>query len=1192
MRAEYLAARSLAVVSARYTFHRIVSDASLPDENCLVRPGGIHLQSTDISLAEALLFLKSLDLAGFKSFDRPTRLEFPEGISALVGPNGSGKSNIVDAIRWCLGEQSARDLRGQRADDLIHAGKRRVMGSAEVTLTLESGPGDAVEWAERSVSRRVYRSGESEYLVNRARQRLRDVSAALHEVGIDNPRFVVVNQGMADFLLSATPGERRGLLEQAAGLSGYRQRREEAATKLGSTEQNIGTIEVVLAELEPRLRSLRRQARAVEEREELAARLQRRLQQWYARRWGDLVAQLAALDAEVSAAAVERRQQSDALVRLEERAETSHARERAWRASVDSATSALHVTERERDAARHDLDRVIHQLSALEALRREREQRAASVVEEIRVAADRHAEAERALEALDAEIAAREADASGVPALLQEHRSRLTEVQERNRTTDRERARVAGEASRLRERRRGYALELTHLSARQGSLGDWLTKTDGDLERLQEELRASSEALERTRGEEADAEARLASAERDVAGAQERLSRLQRTGGRVRNRLSLLGRSLRDAEQLAARLQATLVGTVLDGLIVEEGWHRAVAAALGDWAFVRSSDVATLSARDTHSFLEWREGLAGHDARWADELVSSPGQAPPLLLGTVVVPDPAHAREIWDRIAGLPALRVGSPWLQVVTRDGVAISPAGTRTHLLDDRGAAYLRVRSEVERLGRLVSAWTARQGRLRAAEEKARREVEDASTNLAALQKTAHAIRQSRAQHGAEIQRLERARTHLTSERDQRRKEQAALNTDLQRVEGEDAAAATRLIELTTSLSDLERRRGDTARELETCRARVAEIERRIADARRSVDVLKARRVSEQQLVSLLHRDARRLEAEAETLRAQQQTGREEVERVQATKQMAEARLADLHTVHVEQARALAETRGRRPLEEDLREELRTARARAAEAVGVHERATARQGELQAERSRLSAEIARELQTHPQALPPVEGENPPSEDELRRLRGRVMQYAELDSSVIAEYRELAQRQEYLSSQVADLRAAAEGLREIMAVSDREMRTRFQGALASVNREFEHIFRVMLRGGEACLEQIDDDGGIEVRATLPGKRARSSSAFSGGERALVASSLLFAVLRIRPTPFCVLDEVDAALDETNVDRYLAALREISSRTQVIVVTHNRATMAAANALYGLTLDAEGASTVLSLRLDAYQEAV
>jgi chromosome segregation protein len=213
---------------------------------------------------------------------------------------------------------------------------------------------------------------------------------------------------------------------------------------------------------------------------------------------------------------------------------------------------------------------------------------------------------------------------------------------------------------------------------------------------------------------------------------------------------------------------------------------------------------------------------------------------------------------------------------------------------------------------------------------------------------------------------------------------------------------------------------------------------------------------------------------------------------------------------------------------------------------------------------------------------------EDVPTAQEVQRLRGRASQYADADESVIEESRELEERFAYLQRHAEDLRSAADNLQEIMELADNEMRGRFADAFAAVNTEFGRVFEVMLRGGHAELIE-NPDGGVDIVAQLPGKKTRSSAAFSGGERSLVASSLLFGVLKIRPTPFCVLDEVDAALDESNVDRYLLALRDISERTQVIVVTHNRATMAATDTLYGMTMDDEGVSSLLSLRLDAYE---
>ena len=249
-----------------------------------VAPCVVTLQCSAV-LRRDDLYLKSLDITGFKSFARSTRFEFTPGITALVGPNGSGKSNVVDAIRWCLGEQSARDLRGHRAEDVIYAGSRHVLGAAEVSLTFSASTGESTSPADVTIARRVYRSGDSEYLVDGRKARLRDLLERLRSLGIDGSRHIVVTQGMADALLSAAPIERRSLLEQAAGLSGYRVRRDEARQKLGTTEGNIATIVLVLEELEPRLRSLRRQARAVEDRAEAQEALRSRLHDWFSERW-------------------------------------------------------------------------------------------------------------------------------------------------------------------------------------------------------------------------------------------------------------------------------------------------------------------------------------------------------------------------------------------------------------------------------------------------------------------------------------------------------------------------------------------------------------------------------------------------------------------------------------------------------------------------------------------------------------------------------------------------------------------------------------------------------------------------------------------------------------------------------------------------------------------------------------------
>jgi chromosome segregation protein len=337
-------------------------------------------------------------------------------------------------------------------------------------------------------------------------------------------------------------------------------------------------------------------------------------------------------------------------------------------------------------------------------------------------------------------------------------------------------------------------------------------------------------------------------------------------------------------------------------------------------------------------------------------------------------------------------------------------------------------------------------------------------------------------------------------------------------------------------------------------------------------------------------IRREAERLGHELRFNDEQREALGGELERLRSQQELARRRVDELDNLLLEQSQRVTQVREAQPRVAEQTQALRDARALLSELVSRHERALAASVQLEAERRSVREEMEREL--GPRADLPTAVVDAPTDDEVRRLRVKSAQYAEVDESVIDEWRELSQRQQFLQGQVDDLRAASENLTRIMNLADREMRERYAAAFRSVSEEFARVFRLMFQGGEAGLEEIDDEGSVEVRAQLPGRRSHSSAAFSGGERSLVASSLLFGVLRIRPTPFCILDEVDAALDENNVDRFLTVLRDLSEQTQMIVVTHNRATMAAADVLYGLTMDDHGVSSLLSLRLDSYEPAV
>ena len=1136
-----------------------------------------------------VLFLKSLDIAGFKSFSRGTRFEFAPGITALIGPNGSGKSNVVDAIRWCLGEQSVRDLRGQRAEDVIYAGARQVLGAAEVSLTFSPAREEAPTLSDVTVARRLFRSGESEYLLDGRKVRLRDLTDRVRAIGIDGSRHIVVTQGMADALLSASPTERRSLLEHAAGLSGYRVRRDEARHKLGTTEQNIATIGLVLDEMEPRLRSLRRQARAVQERESAAELLLTRLHDWYASRWQIAMSEADAKEQRAVRHARERASSEEQLAALENAAEHSLRAEREWQASVDALVAANRQLERERDTAERARTKNEQSLLAVDRQLESTDARAqrATVAEQ---------EAVRRIDQIEQTLTIARADTERL--LLQ-----MTDTTDR---FDRESTLLGGAQAafgdiqrEVNERERSMQVMIRQGETLRGSL-------EATERRTAEVNRWLESALNAVKADDVEREmlvARLAECTSQVERLETQLQSAEDAGNEWRmrtTRLDILIARTRAATSDAQRRHDSGVKT-LDGLGVADGnsliesisvtrgWEAAVAAGLGTWARVGASASAQRLHEDLSSrFDAWRAGLDGavRPGVWGDSVVRGmpAGRVNPLKTCVLAETD-AEAARIWAAVRGLSAHTIGTPGIRVITRAGTCWNAVGRETSSGDDRAARYLRLKREVATLAAKLAILSQRGARLGNARAKAvdalaqhERVIESARADLrlaraGALEAQAclaSSVRK-RADTEARIASLRAELDHLADARRTQAADHARWAESKSRAE-----QAIRTVHQTYH---------DRVAQVETLRSATVELDIARREARQAYEIATAHERTYKNLHDAALTERARLQRElaagvAERSELEKARGslRSEAAELQREAERC-TRLLEEHSLRV------ACERAQRPDSGSSSDDLRQVRARVNALVRDHERAQAEHLAAQERLTALAAQIHEDLELSPDELRPS-GDPPPSELEVRRLRSRASQFADAEPAVIEEARELAERHEYLTKHLEDLKAAAETLRTMMDIADAEMREQFDLAFGAVNEEFSRVFEVMLRGGRARLESVEG-GGIEVVAQLPGKRTRSSAAFSGGERSLIASSLLFGVLKMRPAPFCVLDEVDAALDEGNVDRYLEALRDISRRTQAIVVTHNRATMAAADVLYGMTMDADGASGVLSLRFDS-----
>ncbi|HEY8685477.1 MAG TPA: chromosome segregation protein SMC [Chloroflexota bacterium] len=1135
------------------------------------------------------LFLKSLDITGFKSFARTTRFEFTPGITALVGPNGSGKSNVVDAIRWCLGEQSVRDLRGQRAEDVIYAGSRHVLGVAEVSLTFAATTVESSSPAELAIARRLYRSGDSEYLVDGRRARLRDLLDRLRDLGIDGSRHIVVTQGMADALLSAAPTERRSLLEQAAGLSGYRVRRDEARQKLGTTEQNIATIVLVLGELEPRLRTLRRQARAVQDRQEAQTILRGRLHDWYAARWRVAGAELAELQTRTKHIADERGRAEAVLAELENASEAVLQDERAWQQRIDMLVAANRALEREREAADRVRSETDHNLNSLEAQRAGLDgpiHRARTAALEVEL---RMTEAEESARKAEADVALARAEEEGLG--LKVDHARRTFAQAEVELQKALEAAAEHERSRSAELEHGARLEreIDRANRRREDLVHWLASAHGRMQEGEQETAVLTAEAAQVQMQVGSLTEQFEAAEQIVAAWRARGTRIDSILSRMKGAATGAQRRRDSATRALGTHDDGGTESVLQTISVQRGWEAAVAAALGSWAHAPVNGNARCSMHEDEvpGFAAWRNSLecrAGSGI-WADSVVDGlvVTRINPLRT-TLLAETGAEADRIWQALRGMPAHTVGTPALRVISKEGESWDAVGHIASSSDDRAASYLRLKREVSTMTRRYTTISARMSRLETARDESAEHRREAEATLESMYAGLRACRKH-------LTDLETRMAGLILQRTDLEERCLTLGTELNNLDDAQTFLASEYTQWESSHRELHALENElTARvdqassHVESRRAVLSDLDHHRREARQRLEVALATSRAQYELKSAIRSEQTRLQGELTTGATDIAVLDQTVLRLKDERSACVEQVERFDVLLEEHSAVLSTARTARPTRHVSGDQVRAARLAVSNLVRQDERAQAESTNSGNKLDALRAEIDEELQVSPDELSPSNAE-PPTEVEIKRLRSRSMQYADADPSVVAEAAELAERHAYLLKHVEDLRSAADTLRVMMEVADAEMRTQFDAAFAAVSEEFSRVFEVMLRGGNARLDQLDG-GGIEVVAQLPGRRSRSSSAFSGGERSLIASSLLFGVLRMRPAPFCVLDEVDAALDEGNVDRYLAALRDISMNTQAIVVTHNRATMAAADVLYGLTMDSEGTSKALSLRLE------
>ncbi|MBO8141889.1 MAG: chromosome segregation protein SMC [Firmicutes bacterium] len=1170
--------------------------------------------------------LLALQLLGFKSFPDKTELRFGPGITAVVGPNGSGKSNIVDAIRWVLGEASGRALRTPRATDLIFAGtsSRKPLGMAQVTLILDNADQAlSLPYAEVSLTRRIYRSGESEFLINGQPCRLRDIQELLLGTGLGRGGMAIVGQGEIDAVLSADPRERRLLLEETAGTSRYRAQKREAVQKLSQAQADLDRVRDMVVELTQRHEGLQAQARAAARYRELVQALREARACQAAREWLAAAGRLKTLQAEAQ-------QAQQALLEAEAAWERTGETARAFREQAASAQAELQKAERERQEAEARLAAVVHELDVALVKRQAAERQMASLdgemerrQKELAAARDELARVQEELSLARQRAQVLRSEAAATQRELAVYDAQHREVMGRLEAARSEALEVLQRLAHQRNETRRLESELASLAAKKARLGDTLDALAKEQDEWRKALGQALGQLQERESRLKDFQRREAEASKALKQAETHLAELVRSAAGIRSRLEEARAARRAILRLEDNLSgyqpavkavlqadpplAGIRGTVAQLMEVPTPFEAAIQAALGaalqyvvvdDQAAVKAAiehlrarragratflPLDTLRARRWPGDLQWALSAPGVAGRAAD-LVNCAQDVQVVaehLLGRILVVETLERAMALSR--ELPA------GVRLVSKTGDLIVPGGPVTggSTQADPKAGLLARRRELRE-------WEERQ-------RSAQRELEQAQQQLAAAQEDVEALKGAVARYRTAAQQetlaLERARHAAAAlEKEGQRLEKAAAlhRAEQEEVRQTEAATRERLAQAQAELRELEAREGDLRQALHHLTEkgrREEEGRRRRADA---LAEARSRLAAREEAVKSLEREAsacrRRLDEHKAALDRMDEERR--------------ALAADLERL----VKTQAELEERMPR---AREEARRAQEREAQAAArvsqVRQAADAADGEcararLEAERCRervwrVQADEARvraqadnlaqrlaELGSSCEEAEKLARAPLRSSDDIRRLEQELEALGGVHLGAEEELEEVGSRLAFLREQQADLERATSSLTEAIARLDRVCEERFARTLEQVRRSFLTTFRRLFGDGEARLE-LTGEGGVDVHVKLPGKRSQNLLALSGGERALVAIALLFAMLDVQPSPFYVLDEIDAALDEANLVRFQALLRQAAETAQFIVITHRATTMEAAGVLYGVTAAQPGVSTLISLDL-------
>lgn len=1180
------------------------------------------------------MILKKLEIQGFKSFADRTEVVFTPGVTAVVGPNGSGKSNISDAILWVLGEQNVRAIRGQKAQDVIFAGtdKRRPIGMAEVSLTVDNSSGKLpLDYSEVTVTRRAFRSGESEFFINKTPCRLKDIYELFMDTGVGREAYSIVSQGEMDAILSAKAEDRRSLFDEAAGIKKYRHRKKEAERKLESVQVNLNRVNDIIGELQVQVEPMAEQARIAERYLDLTGRL-REIEV------GILITDLHKYSSELAKVSHERVSDEKTLLNSDEVMTALEEEKSALSIDLANADAQAERFGKDHQSALSHLERTESQLALAKQRHASADVSQARLSEEIKELERRMSLSEEQQSKLESELVAVQEQESVLAAELGEKSAEIESIQKR-----------IDEASRSADDQKSSYIELAKQLATQKNE---LSNTTSRIENLQSLLSRRAEELRSARAAWEKAHAEKEAAERDLAVVKEELTSIGAEMAELRRQLDEKRAAVRNAVSSLEELNRTRVGkqsrlkTLREMEEAKEGYFfgvRSVASAVktgalkGDYAVVADvievpkgfetayevalgsslQDIICDTDRDAKAAIDYLKTSKGGRATFLPLNMMRHSTSPMLRdlvgkngiigLGNELVKfDSKFAPAVDSLLSKVliaedidSAVRVSKSamgWSKIVTLSGEIVYPSGAMTGgFAPTKTVNILGRKQEISSLEAEVSKLDKDISKLQQSVESLNASVEKLSVDLSSTEKRDTAAKMTLLEKERQIDFASRDEKRLSGELEITQSDKENIEENLRKaIEAQASlrAAIEAADRENVDLGGLMNQTDEKVRELQAVydskNAQVNAISismasfaqkklgieqslennlKLIRDLGTEMSRRKDQMSGTAQEKELTEQRRIELEKELETAREECAVILEQAEQWRKTKQTILASSMEVN----ERAKEISRKR------EDLMQKLHSAELREAR---LDMQITQTQTRLLEEYEITPEEAART------DVPEIKYG---STAEVLRLRREIKGMGEVNTGAVQEYARLSERFEFLSTQRQDLLDAKGDLSNAIREIDESTRGVFMSTFESVAKHFEVMFERLFGGGSTQLILTDPDDiletGIDVVVELPGKKRQNLHLLSGGERALTAAALMFALMSVRPSPFCLMDEVDAPLDEANVERFADVIREFAEKSQMIVITHNKSTMEAADVLYGVTMQEPGVSTLVSVRL-------